>query len=242
VGVHGFSMGSPAGEVGRDTDEILHTVVLTRDFWISPTEVTQAEWTALMGTNPSRFVGPSLPVERVSWFDAVAFCNARSVAAGFTPAYTISGETVEWNRDADGYRLPTEAEWELACRSGTGTATSNGDLTEEACGFDPVLASIAWYCGNAGPTTHEVATLNPNSAGLHDMHGNVWEWCWDWYVADLGEGLAVDPAGPAGGAQRAIRGGSWYYFARECRSASRGPYWPNSADDTVGFRVARTIP
>jgi formylglycine-generating enzyme required for sulfatase activity len=242
VGEVYYLMGSPADEPGRDTDETQHPVVLTRDFWISDHEVTQSEYTALMGTNPSRFLGPDLPVERVTWFEAVEYCNARSLDEGLTAAYTVDGTTVTWNQGADGYRLPTEAEWETACRGGTITAFAGGPLTEEACGVDPVLDALGWYCGNAGTTTHGVRTKQANARGLHDLHGNVWEWCWDWYVADLGTGVAVDPTGPGGGSQRVIRGGSWYYFARDCRSASRSPYWPGSGDDIVGFRVARRIP
>jgi formylglycine-generating enzyme required for sulfatase activity len=236
-----FEMGSPEDEPGRDADETLHPVVLGAAPEISDHEVTQAEYEAVMGTNPSRFQGPDLPVERVSWYDAIRYCNARSEAESLVPAYTIEGETVTWNQEADGYRLPTEAEWEWACRAGSGTAFSGGDLTEEACGFDPVLDALGWYCGNAAATTHEVKTKQPNAFGLYDLHGNVWEWCWDWYRADLGTAVAVDPLGPPGGAQRVIRGGSWYYFARDCRSASRTPYWPGSGDDIVGFRVARTV-
>jgi formylglycine-generating enzyme required for sulfatase activity len=242
VGVFSFPMGSPADEPGRDSDETRHPVVLTRNFWISDHEVTQAEYEALMGTNPSRFAGVDLPVESVSWLDAVAYCNARSADEGLTPAYTIDGPSVGWNEAADGYRLPTEAEWELACRAGSDQAFSGGPLTEQACGTDPVLDPLGWYCGNAGSTTHAVGTKAANAWGLYDLHGNVWEWCWDWYLADPGAGLAVDPAGPGGGSQKVIRGGSWYYFARDCRSASRAPYWPNSQDDVVGFRVARTVP
>jgi formylglycine-generating enzyme required for sulfatase activity len=237
-----FQMGSPPDEPGRDTDETLHTVVLTRNFWISDHEVTQEEYEAVMGTNPSRIKDPQRPVENVTWFDAIAYCNARSLQEGLEPAYEIDGETVTWNPDADGYRLPTEAEWEYACRAGTQTAFSGGPITEEYCGLDPVLDALGWYCGNAEDTTHPVKQKQPNAMGLYDMHGNVWEWCWDRYTEDLGAEVAVDPQGPTTGAQRVIRGGSWYYYARECRSASRAPYWPNSGDDIVGFRVARTLP
>jgi formylglycine-generating enzyme required for sulfatase activity len=236
-----FEMGSPAGEPGRDVDETLHTVVLTYDFEVSDHEVTQTEYEEVMGTNPSRIQGPDLPVENVTWFDAVTYCNERSSREGLTPAYTIDGQTVTWNREANGYRLPTEAEWEYTCRAGSSTAFATGPITREQCGLDPVLDAIGWYCGNSEDTTHDVMTKQANSSGHFDMHGNVWEWCWDWYREDLGPEISVDPAGPAGGSQRVIRGGSWFHFARECRSASRAPYWPNSGDDIVGFRVARTV-
>jgi formylglycine-generating enzyme required for sulfatase activity len=216
-------------------------VLLIRDFEIAPQEVTQQEYEAVMGTNPSRFRGADLPVENVSWYDAVSYCNQLSVDQGLTPAYRIEGEVVTWQREADGYRLPTEAEWEAACRSGTTTPFASGGLAEEACGLDPSLDAMGWYCGNAGPSTHPVGTRQANAGDLYDMHGNVWEWCWDWYVAERSDRASVDPEGPPGGSQRAIRGGSWYHFARECRSASRAPYWPGSKDDIVGFRVVRTI-
>ncbi|MFH1279917.1 MAG: SUMF1/EgtB/PvdO family nonheme iron enzyme [Candidatus Eisenbacteria bacterium] len=241
VGEAIFRMGSPANEPGRDTDETLHTVVFTYTFEINDHEVTQGEYRNLMGTNPSRIVGDNLPVENVTWLDAVLYCNAVSSFLGFTPAYTVSGSIITWNRDAGGYRLPTEAEWEIFCRAGTNTAFSSGGLTEQGCAVDPVLDPIGWYCGNAGTTTHAAGLKSANPWNLFDMHGNVREWCWDWYTEDLGTGVGVDPAGPGGGSQRVVRGGSWFDFARECRSASRAPYWPNSKDDVVGFRLARTV-
>ncbi len=241
-----FVMGSPAGETGRDADETQHTVVFTRNVQFSDHEVTQAEYQDLIGGNPSRHPGPEHPVENVTWSDAIAYCNARSTRDGFVAAYTISGENVTWNPEANGWRLPTEAEWERACRSGSSTALANGDLTWPGCtdtlGLpDVMLDSVGWYCGNAGAGPHDVKTKAPNAAGLHDMHGNVWEWCWDWY-GDLGSGIAGDPAGPEAGLRRVVRGGSWYYLARNCRSAARAAYWPTSKDDVIGFRVVRTAP
>jgi formylglycine-generating enzyme required for sulfatase activity len=236
-----FTMGSPAGEPGRDVDEVQHLVLLSREVAFSDHEVTQAEYDSIMGANPSRFVDPDRPVENVTWHDAIAYCNGRSSRDGYTPAYLVNGPDVTWDPDADGYRLPTEAEWEWACRAGSATAFANGPITEETCTLDPVLDAIGWYCGNAGSATHLVKGKAANAWNLYDMHGNVWEWCWDWYVADLGDDAVADPSGPASGSQRVIRGGSWYYFARDCRSASRAPYWPNSKDDIVGFRVVRTI-
>jgi formylglycine-generating enzyme required for sulfatase activity len=243
-----FTMGSAVNEPGRDVDETSHIVLLTGEVQIEDHEVTQSEYEAIMGLNPSRMLGADRPVEGVTWFDAIAYCNARSVQDGLAPAYTIDGETVTWDREAAGWRLPTEAEWERGCRAGAATAFTNGPITSTTCADsssgqpDPMLDQVGWYCGNAGSGHHNVRTKQPNASGLYDMHGNVWEWCWDWYVADLGSSVAVDPAGPAGGSQRVIRGGSWYYFARDCRSAARAPYWPNSKDDIVGFRVARNAP
>ena len=240
-----FVMGSPSGEVGRDPDETLHTVVLTRELEISDHEVTQAEYQALMGANPSRFVGPQRPVEGVTWLEAVAYCNARSIQEGKAPAYLIDGANVTWNREADGWRLPTEAEWEFACRAGSATAFPGGDLAEPACvdslgSPDPVLDAVGWFCGNSGNTTHDGKSKGASPSGYYDMHGNVWEWCWDWY-GDLGTQVVVDPEGPATGVQRVRRGGSWYAWARYCRSASRDAFYPNSKDDVLGFRVVRTI-
>lgn len=236
-----FTMGSPANERGRDMDEVLHEVALTREVWFSDHEVTQAEYETVTGTNPSRFRGGGFPVENVSWYDAVLYCNTRSRAEGFAECYSIQGASVVWNESADGYRLPTEAEWERACRAGTNTAFFGGDLTNEGCGLDPVLDPIGWYCGNSARAPHAVRGKQPNAWGLYDMHGNVWEWCWDWYQTNLGTSIAIDPKGPETGSQKVVRGGSWYYFARECRSAARAPYWPNSRDDVVGFRVVRTL-
>ena len=241
VGVLLFTMGSPDDEPGRRSDETAHQVVLLNEVEFSTHEVTQAEYDSIMGSNPSRFTGDNRPVEKVSWFDAVAYCNALSLDRGLTEVYLVSGEVVTWDSDADGYRLPTEAEWESYCRAGSQGAFSGGGLTHEACGFDGVLDTLGWYCGNASAATHDVMSLSANAEGLYDMHGNVWEWCWDWYREELGAAVAVDPAGPQGGSQRVIRGGSWYYHAADCRSASRSPYWPNSKDDLVGFRVVRTV-
>ncbi len=237
-----FTMGSPLDEPGRDADETPHTVVLIPEVEFADHEVTQAEYETQMGVNPSRVVGANLPVHDVTWFDAILYLNARSTADGLTPAYTVDGENVTWNQAANGWRLPTDAEWEAACRAGTETAFAGGALTEEACGLDPVLDGLGWYCGNAGAGPHPVKSKAPNAQDLYDMHGNVWEWCWDRYTGDLGTAVQVDPTGPTAGGQRVIRGGSWYYYARDCRSAARAPYWPNSGDDIVGFRAVKTLP
>ncbi len=249
-----FTMGSPDSEVGRGNDETPHSVTLTRDFSIAATEVSQALYFEVMNTRPSYFVGSSRPVESVTWYDALAFCNALSAHDGLEPVYAIENQrlendrivaaTVSWDRDANGYRLPTEAEWEYACRAGATTALCNGDLTDPF--VDPLLDQVGWYDDNADvgigvPKTHSVAQKAPNALGLYDMHGNVWEWCWDTY-ADYPAGPLTDPAGPEGAdptQPRVRRGGSWYYYARDCRSASRGTFWPGSADNTVGFRIAR---
>ncbi len=252
-----FNMGSDETEPGRDSDETQHTVTLTQSFRMMAIEVTQNLYFELMGRNPSEIIGTLRPVEKVSWFDAVAFCNAYSVLDGLTEVYTIESITtnddggitsavVSWNKESDGYRLPTEAEWEFACRGGSVTSLSSGDLTTEMCEVCPVLDLSGWYCGNSdtgiGSMTQDGASLAANSAGLYDMHGNVWEWCWDTY-ASYDTAAVTDPAGPAGlvWEQHVRRGGSWYYYARDCRSASRDLYWPGSADNTLGFRIVQNI-
>jgi len=246
-----FTMGSPSSEPGRDSDETQHQVTLTRSFYVSQYEVTQSEWESVMGWNESDFRGSSRPVERVTWYDAVSYCNKRSQAEGLTPAYTITGAsysgnhivsaTVSWNQSAAGYRLLTEAEWEYACRAGTQTAFCNGGITNIYCDpVDPNLNQVGWYCGNAGSTTHDVGGKSPNGWGLYDIHGNVWEWCWDWY-GSYG-GTVTDPTGPGSGSNRVKRGGSWNYVAQNCRSANRYDYTPDDRGNYLGFRLARNVP
>ncbi len=232
-----FTMGSPAAEAGRADDEIQHQVALSDSVIAWPTEVTRAQWAAVGLADPSTHAGADLPVHNVTWYDAVAFCNARSAADGLTPAYAVDGLAVTWDRDADGWRLPTEAEWEWLCRAGTATATPGGAVSADQCEPDAVLDAQAWSCANAsGP--QPVGGLAANPLGLRDMLGNVREWCWDWY-APYDAGLQQDPAGPAAGERRVVRGGSWHYYGRECRSAARGAFYPTSADDFVGLRPVR---
>jgi len=209
------------------------------------TEVTQGEWESVMGSNPSGRAGPSRPVEKVSWLDAVAYCNARSSVEGLTPAYTINGSDVTWDRKANGYRLPTESEWEVACRAGSGEAFTNGPITQTECSpLDPNLDRVGWYCGNADHQTHDVKGKDANGWGLYDMHGNVWEWCWDWYNSTYPQGTqgdpVEDPAGPGSGSRRVVRGGSWSLCAKLCRSADRGFLTPGVRAGNGGFRLART--
>ncbi len=194
-----------------------HAVEITRGFYLSATEVTQAQYQTVMGANRSNFKGADLPVEQVSWFDAVQFCNKLSAREGLKPAYRISGSDVTWDVAAPGYRLPTEAEWEYACRAGTTTAYNTGD-------GDADLGRAAWYNANSGNKTHPVGKKTANAWGLYDMHGNVWEWCWDL----------------TGGSDRVPRGGSWDDVAGDCRSADRGGCDPSYAYGNLGFRVARS--
>jgi formylglycine-generating enzyme required for sulfatase activity len=216
-----FEMGSPEGEEGRETNETLHRVKITKGYYLGEAEVTQRQWQRVMGTEPSHFKGDDLPVEMVRWEDAVAFCEKLG------------------KREGRRYRLPTEAEWEYACRAGTKTRFCSGDGEED-------LARVGWYDGNSREknkrTTHPVKSKEPNGWSLYDMHGNVREWCADWYTVDLGSAEAVDPAGPAEpvkfGATRVVRGGGWRRTPGFCRSACRYGYGPVNGTDTVGFRVA----
>ena len=248
-----FLMGSPEDEPGRFSDETQHPVTLTRPFYLSNHLVTQKEWLATLGWNDSRFTGDlNRPVENVSWFDCIEYCNALSVLDRLVPAYTVSDRRYErdhliyadvtWDAEANGYRLPTDAEWEYACRAGTTTAFYNGEIsvhgTSTRCIEDYGLNDISWYCANSGGQTHPVRTKPANDWGLYDMAGNVMEWCWDWF-ADLTAEPAVDPTGPADGTMRLWRGGGWNYDARHCRSAQRGKDRPEGYWSNLGVRVCR---
>ena len=227
-----FLMGSPPYERGRDRDEDRHQVRLTQPFLLAATETTQRQWQDLMGMNPSAYAGDDLPVESVDWFAAVRFCNSLSSHEGLTPAYEIQGaDQVRWLPDADGYRLPTEAEWEYACRAGTTTRWASGDHAGD-------LDRIAWHGGVSGGAPRPVSQLEPNAWGLYDMHGNVWEWCWNW-SATYPSRFVTDPTGPRGGKSRVIRGGAWDTGALSCRSAEHNAAKPGLRGGMIGFRVAR---
>jgi formylglycine-generating enzyme required for sulfatase activity len=220
-----FQMGSNKGY----TDEKpVHTVTIS-SFYMGKYEVTQKEYQEIMGTNPSNFKGDNLPVEKVSWFDAVEHCNKLSQREGLTPAYTINGTNVTWNRNANGYRLPTEAEWEYACRAGTPTAYNTGAGISDSTG---------WYNANSGSTSHPVGQKPANRWGLHDMHGNVMEWCWDWY-GSYSKGAQTDPWGASSGSNRVIRGGNWLDSAENVRSANRYDSYPSDRYSYIGFRLVR---
>jgi formylglycine-generating enzyme required for sulfatase activity len=220
-----FFMGSPSTEPGRDPDERRHKVTLTSGYWLQATEVTQGQWQALMGNNPSRFndAGKNFPVESVSYADVQKFIRRLNVAS--TPQQ---------------YRLPTEAEWEYGARGGSSKAFANGDISNLGCGKDGKLRKTAWYCGTAGEQPHPVGKKKPNAWGLYDMHGNVWEWCRDWYGAyPFGE--AIDAKGPLDGKYRISRGGSWYDGAGLCRSAYRGRFSPGRRSGDLGFRLVKSL-
>ncbi len=233
-----FMMGSPKNEPGRYDDESLHRKRLTRPFLMAATPVTRAQHVAIMRANPSRFSGQSNgrhPVERVSWDDAIEYCNALSAREGRAAAWTQRGDL--WVRvpNAEGYTLPTETQWEWACRAGARTAYWSGPDESD-------LAAVGWYGGNSGGKTHPVGEKNrPNPWGLHDMHGNVWEWTTDWF-APYPEAAPDDYAGPESGFHRVVRGGSWYDDARNVRAAYRGRRSPGDRDGGLGFRVVLPAP
>ena len=225
-----FMMGSPAPEKDRYSHETQHEATLTQGFWLGKYEVTQAQWSAIMGAKPACFPAKTvvrwkvwkwqvpvwrkdflanrwrLPVEQVSWDDCQEFCR----------------------KAGGGCRLPTEAEWEYACRAGApGPFAGTGVLNE-----------MAWHDGNSGGKTHQVGGKKPNAWGLCDMHGNGWEWCQDWYGEKYPAGAATDPTGPATGADRVRRGGSWDGSAGSCRAAGRFGFEPSNRYYGLGFRVA----
>ncbi len=221
-----FMMGSPEDELGAWSWEWpQHQVTLTNDFYIMTTEVTQAQWRAVMGSDPPELYfkncGDDCPVERVSWNDIQDFIAALNAKDGRT------------------YRLPTEAEWEYAARAGSTTAFANGDITETGCGIDPNLDAMGWYCGNSDSTTHPVGQKQPNAWGLYDMHGNVWEWVEDDWHSTY-DGAPTDGSAWVTGesSDRVIRGGSWSSGARGCRSADRYLNNPTNRDYNGGFRLA----
>jgi len=238
-------MGSPANEPGRDSDETQHQVTISKSFYLQTTEVTQGQWKAVMGSNPSYFknCGDNCPVEQVSWNDVQKFIDKLNESEG-------TGK----------YRLPTEAEWEYAARAGTQTALYNGPLKIIGDNNGPALDAIAWYGGNSGVNysggydcsgwsgkqysssscgTHPVGGKYPNSWGLYDMIGNVWEWVNDW-KGDYSTGHVTDPQGPTSGSSRVNRGGGWGYGAGYCRAANRDGGTPDDRGGGLGFRLART--
>ncbi|MHB9294429.1 putative Hercynine oxygenase [Pillotina sp. SPG140] len=235
-----YIMGSPITEMNRSDDEMNHGVVITRAFLMKKTEVTQKEWYDIIGTNPSNFRGDTLPVENISWFDALEYCNARSRKEGLNPVYTLNGTAVLWNRNANGYRLPTEAEWEYAARSGTAAPFSTGEnISTDQANYSGDFPYNKNPSGNYRGKTTPVASFAPNAWGLYDMHGNVWEWCWDYY-GEYDSAMQTDPATVSSGYFRVSRGGGWDCPAHLLRSARRNYWNPQDKLFTVGFRVVRT--
>jgi formylglycine-generating enzyme required for sulfatase activity len=236
-----FTMGSPTDEGGRNSDETQHQVTLTKGYYMQTTEITQGQWKAVIGSNPSYFssCGDNCPVEQVSWDDLQNFISKLNQADGRT------------------YRLPTEAEWEYAARAGSTSAFYNGGITNTGCSpLDTNLDKIGWYCGNSCVSysggyncsswsgsgcsscgTHPVAQKQANAFGLFDMSGNVWEWCQDWY-GSYPTTSVTDPTGANTGSYRVGRGGDWSYSAGYCRSAFRYSTYPSLRYGNLGARLA----
>lgn len=250
-----FKMGSPKSELDREDKEVQRNVVLSKGFCMLETPVTQKQYKEMMeGKNPSFFVscGDNCPVERVNWHIAALYCNKLSdkekldncyecnvvVDAGALLCKPIDGRP----HDCNGYRLPTEAEWEYAARASSTTAFYNGPIEKVECTpLDNNLNNIGWYCGNSDIKTHPVKNKTPNKWGLYDMSGNVWEWCHDW--AENYSSLPVtDPYGPDSGTKRIARGGSYNSAASHCRCATRTEIDPNYVYEYVGFRPIRSLP
>lgn len=208
----------PAGQVTLSDRRTRRSwPVALAPYEIGACPITQEQYALIAGERPSAAPGERLPVESVSWLDAVRFCNTLSVHAGLSPVYHLDAETAEWDRTADGYRLPTEAEWEFACRAGS-SAARYGELDD-----------IAWYRENSGGRSHEVGTKQPNALGLYDMLGNVWNWCWDFYDTEVY------------GSYRVLRGGGWFDEHWSCRASVRRRSHPTLRLDDVGLRVARGV-
>ena len=217
-----FVMGSPNDEEGRDDGEGPRTTVtITKPFWLGKTEVTQSQWKAVMGNNPSRFKGDDLPVEQVSWNDAVAFCEKLN---------EVARDTLP---DGYHYTLPTEAQWEYACRAGTTTRFYYGD-------DDNQLGNYAWYHDNKSLKTQPVGEKLPNGWGLYDIHGNVWEWCLDWYDKDYYRvSPEINPEGPQGPLKmKVLRGGSWVNSIEGVKVVNRARNLPHIKNEIYGFRTA----
>jgi len=227
-----FVMGDDAGE----EDERPGHVVRVQSFYMDKCEVTQAAYQKLMGRNPSKFQGADRPVEQVSWLAAVKYCNMRSLREGLKPCYDAA--TFACDFTADAYRLPTEAEWEYACRVATAARYSFGNDPSQ-------LREHAWFADNSNGQPQPVGQKRPNAWALCDMHGNVAEWCQDFYgEAHYREGAFEDPTGPDAGQERVLRGGSWRSTADACRSSARYSEAPGLADvcfgyDAYGFRCVK---
>ena len=211
-----------------------HKVEISRDFYVGKYPVTQELWEAVMGNNPSHFKGEDCPVENVTWFDCVEFCNKLSELENKELAYIINGENVTCNWTAKGYRLLTEGEWEYCARGGEYHLYAGSDNVDK----------VAWYRANSGGKTHPVGQKKPNGFGLYDMSGNVFEWCWDWFDRKVyqsrpvtGGKLTSDPRGPTSSSYRVFRGGYWSNDSDSMQASFRSYYSPTARSNSIGFRL-----
>jgi formylglycine-generating enzyme required for sulfatase activity len=244
-----FTMGSPETGEDRYEHEGPQRQVTVRSFYLGKHEVTQGEWRAVMGTTVAAQrdtaqtavkrsgwdlygEGENYPVYYVSWFEAVEYCNQRSVKEGLSPAYTIKGDTVTCDWNANGYRLPTEAEWEYAAKGG-----NKGSAYLYAGSDSP--GEVGWYTDNSNGASHEVGKKKANDLGIYDLSGNVWEWLWDWF-GDYEDKAQTDPRGPDTGSGRVVHSGSWLHRARDLRPFCRGGSDPSTRAGFYGFRLARS--
>jgi len=245
-----FTMGSPTDEQGREDDERQHRVTLSKPFYMQATEVTVGQWRSFIQKTGFKtdaetkggawiWTGKKWEKKAGYYWDNPGFSQSED-----NPVTCVSWndvqEFIKWldRKEGKTYKLPTEAEWEYACRAGSNAAFANGGIADLKCGHDPNLDDMGWYCGNSGEKTRPVAQKKPNAWGLYDMHGNVWEWCKDWY-GDYPDGSVTDPKGPSSGTFRVLRAGGWGNVARGCRSALRGRSNPDNLSGDIGFRLAR---
>ncbi len=218
-----------------------HLVTITKAFWIGKYELLGSEYNKVMGEGADYYESERHPLDSVNWYDAVEFCNKLSEYEGLTPVYTIDGEDVSWDQNADGYRLPTEAEWELACRAGTSTSLYNGEMPriDFSPHTHPLLDEIAWYGERTG-VAYQVGLKKPNQFGLYDMIGNLAEWCWDW-AASYSSSAKVDPMGPENGRRKIAKGGSYAAEPNIARCGTRYEVSPAGTGLGATFRVARNV-